>query len=111
MATMRYCPQCGTQVQVGGAFCANCGRNLRQAQDHGSGIAPASTSERQVVTTELRYRVSPNRVLLMTIISFGLYLFYWFYLTWKQYRDHTREEAFPFWHTLTLLILGRVCKL
>ena len=45
-----------------------------------------------------------NRVLFMTIISYGLYLFYWFYLTWKQYRDHTREEAFPVWHTLTLMV-------
>jgi uncharacterized membrane protein len=40
----------------------------------------------------------------MTIISYGLYLFYWFYLTWKQYRDHTKEEAYPLWHTLSLLV-------
>jgi hypothetical protein len=40
----------------------------------------------------------------MTFLSYGLYLFYWFYLTWKQYRDHTRSEAFPIWHALTLLV-------
>ena len=40
----------------------------------------------------------------MTFISYGLYLFYWIYLTWKQYRDHTREEAYPVWHTLSLLV-------
>ena len=40
----------------------------------------------------------------MTIISNGLYLLYWFYLTWKQYRDHTSEEMYPVWHALTLLV-------
>ncbi len=121
MATMRYCPQCGAQLQVDAPFCVNCGRNLRvgvagsgippssrrslrEGLDLGSHIAPAPTIEGQAVATELRYRISLNRVLLMTIISYGLYLFYWFYLTWKQYRDHTREEAYPVWHTLTLLV-------
>lgn len=51
-------------------------------------------------------RVAPNlipikRVVMMMVASDGLYFFYWFYLTWKQYRDHTSEEAFPFWHTMT----------
>jgi hypothetical protein len=40
----------------------------------------------------------------MTFLTYGLYLFYWFYLTWKQYRDHTREKAFPVWHALTLVV-------
>ena len=40
----------------------------------------------------------------MTVASLGLYLFYWFYLTWKQYRDHTRVEAYPVWHALTLFV-------
>ena len=53
---------------------------------------------------DLRYRVSLNRVLLMTLISSGLYILYWFYLTWKQYREHTGVEAFPIWHALTLIV-------
>ena len=40
----------------------------------------------------------------MSILSGGLYLLYWSYLTWKQYRDHARREAFPVWHALTLLV-------
>ena len=74
------------------------------SDDPGSGIAPASENYGQAVATDLRYRVSPNRVLLMIIISNGLYLFYWMYLTWKQYRDHTREEVYPVWHALTGLV-------
>ncbi len=40
----------------------------------------------------------------MVVLSYGLYLLYWFYLTWKQYRDHTGQAAFPIWHALTLLV-------
>ena len=47
---------------------------------------------------QLRYRISPRRLVVMTSLSAGQYLWYWFYLTWKQYRDHTGERAYPFWH-------------
>ena len=40
----------------------------------------------------------------MAVLSYGLYLFYWLYLTWKQYRDHTGQEVFPVWHALTLAV-------
>ena len=42
-----------------------------------------------------------QRVVLMTVASGGLYFFFWFYLTWKQYGDHTREQVYPFWHVVT----------
>ena len=48
--------------------------------------------------------LSQNRILVMAVLSFGLYLLYWFYLTWKQYRDQTSQEAFPVWHALSLLV-------
>ena len=82
----RSCPNCGAAVEPGDAFCKSCGRPL--AGD----------------PWPLRYWISPTRVVVMSVLSWGLYLFYWFYLTWKQYRDHTREEAYPVWHALTLLV-------
>ncbi|MDP6550352.1 MAG: hypothetical protein QF659_09805, partial [Dehalococcoidia bacterium] len=54
----------------------------------------------------LPYEISLRRVFLMSVLSNGLYLFYWFYLTWKQYREQTRIEAFPVWHALTLMVPG-----
>ena len=48
--------------------------------------------------------MSPTRVLVMSVLSYGLYLVYWFYRTWKQYRDHTGTEAYPVWHALTLFV-------
>jgi hypothetical protein len=41
----------------------------------------------------------------MSILSAGLYLFYWLYITWKQYRDESGNlEAQPVWHALTMVV-------
>ena len=37
---------------------------------------------------------------MLTTLSYGLYALYWTYITWKQYRDHTGETAYPVWHAL-----------
>jgi len=50
------------------------------------------------------YHISFQRICLMTVLSYGLYLFYWFYLTWKQYRDRTGHEAYPVWHALSVAV-------
>ncbi len=52
----------------------------------------------------VRYRVPLQRVLIMSVVSAGLYLLYWFYLTWKHFRDSTDRDAYPVWHALTLLV-------
>ena len=53
----------------------------------------------------MRYRISLIRLAIMTVLSFGTYPFYWFYLTWKQYRNHTGElVVYPVWHALALLV-------
>jgi hypothetical protein len=51
---------------------------------------------------EMDVLISPARVVLVSALSYGLYLVYWFYLTWKHYRDHTGREAYPVWHALSL---------
>ena len=61
----------------------------------GSAEAPTRTST---------YHISFQRICLMMVLSYGLYLFYWFYLTWKQYRDHTGNEAYPVWHALSVAV-------
>ena len=86
---MPFCPNCGTEVQAESSFCPSCGR-------------PLGTVEARV--GDLRYRLSPTRILVMSVLSWSLYYFYWLYITWKHYRDHTREEVFPVWHSLTQLV-------
>ena len=77
------CTRCGHRLQAAGNFCSGCG---------------AATAK------SLPYLISVQRVVLMSLLSGGLYLFWWFYITWKHYHFHTRKEAFPVWHALTLLV-------
>ena len=48
--------------------------------------------------------VSGNRVVLASVLSGGLYLLYWFYITWKQLSRETENTHYPVWHALTLLV-------
>ena len=52
----------------------------------------------------LAWYISPNRVLLLTFLTTGLYIFYWMYITWRHYRDHSNAVAYPVWHALALLV-------
>lgn len=92
---MPFCPTCGREYQPYANFCRTCGAAL---SDHPVDLTPVGPP------LELPYHLSQNRVLLMTVLSYGLYLFYWFYLTWKQYRDYTGDDAYPIWHALTLFV-------
>ncbi len=119
----RYCPTCGTEADASSNFCGACGNalpgpaepELSEASAGGPTVRindalaePAEAGlpgqEQPLSQQVLPYRVPLGRVLLMVILSGGLYQYYWFYLTWAQYRDHTRTEVFPVWHALCLLV-------
>ena len=55
--------------------------------------------------------ISIARVILVSVVSMGIYWVYWMYRTWKQYRDHTIEMSaetgdvhHPVWHGLTQVV-------
>ncbi len=83
---MPYCTNCGTEIQADARFCQACGR--------------AQGRDLQAQGTELRYRISPSRIVVMSVLSWSLYLFYWLYITWKHYRDHTGQQVYPVWHAI-----------
>ena len=96
---IRYCPTCGAEADASSNFCGVCGNALAAPAEAG-----LPRGEQQLSQRTLPYRVPLGRVLLMVILSGGLYQYYWFYLTWSQYRDYTRAEVFPVWHALCLLV-------
>ena len=98
---MAYCPHCGAQVETFHTFCGTCGKPLTAVEGPEGDAAGVPA---QPAVREMDVLISPSRVLVMSVISYGLYLFYWFYLTWKHHRDHTRTEAYPIWHALTLAV-------
>ena len=89
MSGTNYCPHCGAETQGESLFCSSCGRPLVTSSES-SGPVP--------------YLISPTRIVLLSILSFGLYLLYWLYKTWKHYKEHTGAVAYPVWHALTLFV-------
>ena len=69
----------------------------RQSDDTAGGMA---------VRTAVTYgnRISAPRIVALSVVSFGLYLFYWVYRTWEQYRQHTGANVYPVWHALAMLV-------
>ena len=55
-------------------------------------------------TAESGVRLDIARVLILSVLSTGLYLLFWLYFTWKQLQPETKEPHFPFWHALTLFV-------
>ena len=68
----------------------------RQSDDTAGGMA---------VPSAIPYgnQISAPRIFALSVVSFGLYLFYWVYRTWEQYRRHTGANVYPVWHALAML--------
>jgi hypothetical protein len=49
-------------------------------------------------------RINTGRVIFASVLSAGLYLLYWFYLTWKQLAAETNDRHYPIWHALCLIV-------
>ena len=91
------CPRCNATNEPASTYCFQCGLPLESEHIE---IRPRYAGTQG----GLPFRVPLARVLIVSLLSAGLYFFYWFYLTWKHYRDGTGNEAYPVWHALALLI-------
>ena len=122
------CPRCGTHHALEHRFCGNCGAELTPPSPAASapaGIdrlagapyvpgpehhpaagvpAPSRPNYPGLADDDIPYYIPPARVALLTFLSAGLYALYWAYITWRHYRDHTGETAYPFWHALAMLV-------
>ena len=43
------------------------------------------------------FSVTTLKLVVMSILTFGLYELYWFYRNWARIRDHTSANIMPFW--------------
>ena len=126
------CHRCGAQYAPEHRFCGACGAEIgspeapsvvptppatppepaRSASEEidrlaGARYDPSPAAEAATtrpVDDALPYYIPPNRIILLTVLSAGLYVFYWMYLTWRHYRDHTGETAYPICHALSLML-------
>jgi S1-C subfamily serine protease len=57
------------------------------------------SEENQAKEEELSYyfSVSPIKLIVMSLCTFGLYQFYWFYQNWKSIKHREKSGISPFW--------------
>ncbi len=108
---MAYCPHCSAEIRSSDTFCYKCGRPLEIQPENSAPeiVAESLRGSGANVTADARVGqmdvvIAPARIVVVGILSFGTYFFYWFYLTWKHYRNYTRTENYPVWHALTLFV-------
>ena len=97
MNDYKQCSRCNEVVSTASRFCLQCGHSTF------SDLAPTQAdrmSDSKNVTT-LFLRIEASRLIIASILSMGLYIFYWLYITWKQLAKETNNQHFPVWHALT----------
>ena len=96
------CPQCSYRNPPGSTSCKSCGSerlNNTLSVRTGSMFAAADPAARSDVLLPL------GRLLALAIISWGLYLAFWLYISWKHLAVETDEPHYPLWHTLAILFV------
>ena len=83
------CHICQAGIPNTSVFCPSCGTR-----------SPHSIIE----VAPTRMRLSNSRLILLSILSSQLYIFFWMYSTWKQLAAETGEQHYPIWHSLSLLV-------
>lgn len=101
------CPDCGQSVSDQAPVCIHCGRprNLTVPPESASPqavSAPALQSVPRVsavLTSFPLFPVATHKFIIVSIFSFTLYTFYWFYQNWKRIKSASHETLSPFWRT------------
>ncbi len=98
----KVCSRCGQLNRSHANYCSACGAQ---------GFAEVTLEQGEAgppylpLTPEsYALRLSIARIIILSIVTSGLYVFYWLYLTWKHLQSETGEVHYPVWHALTFLV-------
>ena len=98
----KVCAQCGQLNRSHANYCSACGAHgfaeVTLEQGEAGQAYPPLTPESYAL------RLSIARIIILSIVTSGLYVFYWLYLTWKHLQSETGEVHYPVWHALTFLV-------
>lgn len=87
-----YCPNCGSKNESDSKFCQKCGTKLSNAQQE-------KKDEKPTVDVEY-FAISPKRLALFSILTFGIYEIYWFYKNWEAVKKAEGQNISPFWRAI-----------
>jgi zinc ribbon protein len=98
------CPNCSHTISDAARTCPNCGHTLpaRPAPPAVTYVSPTEFSEPHVpAAVQLPYfEVSLRKFVVMSIVTWGMYILYWTYRQWILIEARTREGLSPIWRTI-----------
>ena len=98
----KQCTQCGEINPSAVDFCASCG--AAKFRDVPPGLAQRLDAAGTVHADPAVY-LGMSRVIALTLLSSGLYVIWWLYITWKHPASETNDDHYPVWHTLAVLVV------
>lgn len=92
---IKKCPFCAEDILSDAVKCKHCGEWLNRP--HGA-ESPQATGEQHSNAQ------APWRLILLSILTFGIYEIYWFYRNWKHLKKHKGLNISPGWRTVGLFV-------
>jgi hypothetical protein len=96
------CPKCGF-VSWKTTTCRRCAGSLADAPTFT--FQPPALAEGEGVP--LYFAVSPTKLIVLSICTFGLYETYWFYKQWQVIKQNERSDIRPFWRAVFCIFYMR----
>jgi RNA polymerase subunit RPABC4/transcription elongation factor Spt4 len=91
-----FCIKCGSKIEDKSKFCPKCGAKLENNQND---LDKNTDVEKHSVNIEY-FAISPGRLALFSILTFGIYEIYWFYKNWQAIKKAENQNISPFWRAI-----------
>jgi magnesium-transporting ATPase (P-type) len=113
---MKTCPYCTTEVQDSAIKCKHCGgwfandAEVRQQKlDQDERLEKILKDKKDKIGEEISERteyfsVSVKKLVIMCIMTFGIYEVYWFYKNWKAIKVQENKKLAPFWRAIFSIV-------
>lgn len=87
------CSQCSAELPKHLEACYKCGGKPEEKKK--INISLDAGLENETIPDIKYFSVSIKKLIILSIVSFGLYEFYWFYKNWKIVKDHEKSKISP----------------
>jgi len=93
-----FCTNCGVKADITSKYCGVCGNKLLGKSISAIKPQPSErgTSACKPEGTEY-FCIAPIKLMLLTLCTFGLYVFYWCYKNGRAIKEQEDESTSPFW--------------